>query len=146
NWPIRWGRPGEEKMIKVFSNCDEAELFLNGKSMGKRRRNSQDFPAAGLRWNVVFNKGINEVKVTGKKGKQILTDSITLQYQDEAWGKPAQLKLEQLEEKDGIATVRAYLLDANGLPCLDARNWIRFGITGDGTLIQNQGTSSGSAK
>src|SRR5690606_22113082 len=44
------------------------------------------------------------------------------------------------------ATVRAYLLDANGLPCLDARNWIRFGITGDGTLIQNQGTSSGSAK
>lgn len=146
NWPIRWGQPGEEKMIKVFSNCDEAELFLNGKSMGKRKRNSQDFPAAGLRWNVVFNKGHNAVKVIATKGKHILTDSLRLDYQDEVWGKPAQLKLEKIDEKDGIATVRAYLLDVNGLPCLDARNWIRFKLAGDGAMIQNQGTSSGSSK
>ena len=51
--PVRWGDSGEQKMVKVYSNCEEAELFLNGKSRGIRKRNGQDFPAAGLRWNVV---------------------------------------------------------------------------------------------
>ena len=53
-WPIRWGKAGEERIVKVYSNCDRAELFLNGKSMGTKQRDSQDFPAAGLRWNVAF--------------------------------------------------------------------------------------------
>jgi beta-galactosidase len=62
SWPVRWGAEGEEKMIKVYSNCDEAELFVNGKSCGVKKRNSQDFPAAGLRWIVKLNSGKNEVK------------------------------------------------------------------------------------
>ena len=44
-WPIRWGAAGEQKMVKVYSNCARAELFLNGKSCGVKQRNSQDFPA-----------------------------------------------------------------------------------------------------
>ena len=57
-------------MIKVYSNCDEAELFVNGKSYGVKKRNSQDFPAAGLRWNVKLNKGENTVNVIAKKGRR----------------------------------------------------------------------------
>ncbi len=30
SWPIRWGGEGDQKMVKVYSNADEAELFLNG--------------------------------------------------------------------------------------------------------------------
>ena len=83
SWPVRWGNEGEEKMIKVYSNCDEAELFLNGKSVGVKKRNSQDFPAAGLRWNVKLNKGKNDVKVIAKNGKVQVEDAISIQYQTE---------------------------------------------------------------
>jgi beta-galactosidase len=38
------------------------------------------------------------------------------------------------------------LLDANGILCLDAKDYVYFGLTGDGKLIDNQGTSSGSRK
>lgn len=146
SWPVRWGSEGEAKMIKVFSNCDEAELFVNGKSIGVKKRNSQDFPAAGLRWNVVLNKGKNDVRVIARKGKTAVTDSLSFQYQTEAWGKPAKLQLEKTGEKNGVVTIQARLLDANNVPCLDAANWIRFNLAGDGELIDNLGTSSGASK
>ena len=47
SWPVRWGEEGEEKMVKVYSNCDEAELFVNGKSYGIRKRDSQKLPCCG---------------------------------------------------------------------------------------------------
>jgi beta-galactosidase len=143
-WPVRWGDADEQKMIKVYSNCDEAEAFLNGKSLGIKKRNSQDFPAAGLRWSASFNKGSNTVKVIAKKGKTILADSISFVYQAEKWGKPAQVKLQKLSEANGITTIEAILRDEKGVQCLDAANWIRFKLAGDGSLIDNQGTSSGS--
>jgi len=144
SWPVRWGEANEEKMIKVYSNCDEAELFVNGKSAGIRQRKSQDFPAAGLRWNVILNKGKNEVSVTAKKGKFTVRDSIRFQYQTEKWNKPAKLLIEKIKVENDTVTIQAKLLDNNNVQCLDAANWIRFGLTGDGKLIDNLGTSSGS--
>jgi beta-galactosidase len=144
NWPIRWGNINEEKMIKVYSNCDEAELFLNGKSCGIKKRNSQDFPAAGLRWNLIFNNGTNNVKVIAKKGKEKVEDEITFQYQTEKWGTPIKMALEKTSEENGIATIQVKLTDDKNIQCLDAVNFVRFGITGDGTLIDDLGTSSGS--
>jgi beta-galactosidase len=143
-WQVRWGEEGQQRQIKVFSNCEEATLFLNGKSYGTRRRNSQDYPAAGLRWDLKFNKGENIVRVIARKGTVTVEDSLQFQYQTEKWGKPSQVKIEKTGEENGIATVRARLLDENGIPCLDAADWVTFGLTGDGRLIDNQGTSSGS--
>ncbi len=143
SWPVRHGDEGELKTIKVYSNCDEAELFVNGKSVGSKKRNSQDFPAAGLRWNVALNKGTNTVQVKAKKGKVIVEDSIQILYQTEKWGKPAKLLLEKIGEEKNIVTVQVKLADEKGTLCLDAKNFVRFGLTGDGKLIDNQGTSSG---
>jgi beta-galactosidase len=143
-WPVRWGDEGEEKMIKVYSNCAEAELFVNGKSYGVKKRNSQDFPAAGLRWNVPLKAGEQQVKVIARNGKTVIGDSITFTYQTAKWSKPAKLLLEKTGEENGIATLLVKLLDEKGVPCLDAANWIRFGLAGDGKLIDNQGTPSGS--
>ena len=44
---VRWGERDEQKMVKVYSNCAEAELFVNGRSLGAKKRNGQDFPGGG---------------------------------------------------------------------------------------------------
>src|SRR4030095_8199808 len=144
SWPVRWGNEGEEKMIKVYSNCDEAELFVNGKSAGVKKRNSQDFPAAGLRWNVILNKGKNDVKVIAKKEKKIVEDVLSFQYRTEKWDKPAKLLIEKIKQENDTITIQAKLLDDKNVQCLDAVNWIRFGLAGGGKLIDNLCTYLGS--
>ena len=144
-WPVRWGEAGEEKMIKVYSNCEEAELFLNGKSLGVKKRNSQDFPAAGLRWNTPFIAGQNVVKVIARKGKTRVEDQISFVYQTEKWDKPAKLALNKVSEENGVALFEVKMFDNKNVQCLDAANWVRFSLAGDGELIENQGTSSGSS-
>jgi beta-galactosidase len=140
-WPVRWGDAGEGKMVKVYSNCASAELFLNGKSCGVKQRSSQDFPAAGLRWIVPFQAGENHLRVVAKKGATELTDEIRFRYVTEKWGKPAKVVLAARGTQ-----IEARLVDAGGRQCLDARNVVRFGIAGDGELVQNLGTAGGSRK
>ena len=166
SWPVRWGEEGEGKMVKVYSNCGEATLFVNGKNYGTKKRSSQDFPAAGLRWTVPYTSGLNTLKVIARKGKTIVEDSISQLYQAEKWGKPARVKLESVAEPatdgretatsgrevvvdgrgpdNGIVTVRVQLLDEKNIPCLDAADWVSFGLAGEGSLIDDQGTATGS--
>ena len=143
-WPIRWGAAGEPKMVKVYSNCASAELFVNGKSVGVKQRKSQDFPAAGLRWLVPFQAGENHLRVVASRGGTQVVDEIRFRYQTEKWDKPAKLVLAETGREDGTVTIEARLLDSKGLQCLDARNAVRFALAGDGELIQNRGTSTGS--
>ncbi len=143
-WPIRWGEPGEQKMVKVYSNCETAELFVNGKSAGVRHRNSQDFPAAGLRWMTPFVAGKNKLRVIAMRGNTTVTDEIEFLYQTDTWGKPAAQKLTETSRDADKVTVEAALYDAKGVLCLDARNQVRFSLAGGGTLIDNLGTPRGS--
>ncbi|WP_158941457.1 glycoside hydrolase family 2 TIM barrel-domain containing protein [Granulicella sp. S190] len=145
SWPIRWGRPGELKMVKVYSNCREAELFLNGVSVGVRHRDSQDFPCAGLRWMTSFREGSNQLRVIANSANDTkVTDELNFFYQTDVWQNPATLLLKEVSRRDGIVTCRATLHDQNGILCLDARHQVRFTLAGAARLIDNQGTSSGS--
>lgn len=144
SWPVRWGDVDEKKMVKIYSNCEEATLFLNGRPCGTKRRNSQDFPAAGLRWALPFRKGENTLTVIGRKGGAVVTDSINFSYQTEKWGKPARVQVQRLKEENGIAAIGVQILDSNNIPCLDAADWVSFGLTGEGRLIDDQGTATGS--
>jgi beta-galactosidase len=144
SWPVRWGDEGELKMVKVYSNCEQAELFVNGKSYGMKKRNSQDFPAAGLRWNVPFAKGFIAIRVVATKGKEKVEDNISFQYQTEKWTKATKAIIEKVAESNGIATIQVKVVDGNNVICLDAANWVRFGLAGEGKLLDNLGTSSGS--
>lgn len=146
SWPVRWGEPREQKLVKVYSNCDTAELFLNGVSCGVKRRHSQDFPAAGLRWMVEFKPGANHLRCRAQKKGATVTDEIHFQYETSGWGKPSQLELKETARTGDVVTVIARLLDAEGKLCLDARNPVRFGLTGDGALLDNLGTSRGSRR
>ena len=144
NWPVRWGRPDEPRQVKVFSNCDTVELFLNGASLGVRQRDITDFPAAGLRWEVRFRAGPNELRAVGRRNGVELSDAIPVDYQTAVWGRPARLALAEIARSDGAVTIEVRAFDAAGVPCLDAANQVRFGLTGDGRLLDNLGTPRGS--
>src|SRR6202034_2567400 len=119
SWPIRWGAEREEKMVKVYSNCETAELFLNDKSLGAKRRNSPDFPAAGLRWMTPFASGQNMLRVMATKDGKTVTDEISFIYQTETWGAPAEIRLVEKSRNTtagkGTVTVEAKLYDAKGV-------------------------------
>ena len=65
---------------------------------------------------------------------------------------PAVLIAQHLQKKYGyqdnellsVKQVSAYLFDDKKILCLDAKNVVSFGLTGDGKLIDNLGTASGS--
>ena len=157
-WSTRWGAVNEPKEILVYSNCTAVELFVNGVSQGIKQRNSQNFPAAGLRWNCVLQEGENQLKAIAvksidstkskeaMKSKEAIFDEISVNYQTAQWGEPTQLKVATYPESENIIRVEAQLIDAQGVPCLDAANIIAFEAAGDGQLIQNLGTSTGSRK
>lgn len=145
-WPTRWGSANEAKMLKVYSNAEEAELFFNGQSMGVKKRNSADFPAAGLRWMVNYKEGENTIKVVAKRGKETVTDELIQSYQTAKWGKPVKMNLSKIAEKDGKTIIEVKLLDEHNVLCLDARAYVNFSLVGDGLMIDNQGTSTGSRK
>jgi len=140
SWPVRWGKEGEMRSVRVYSSCDRAELFLNGKSLGTRHRDSQNFPAAGLRWDVVFASGTNHLHAVAMKGGAKVEDEIELTYQTEVWGEPSKLSVKEKARKGDVVTVEAKLFDASGILCLDSAKTIRFSLTGTGNLVDNLGT------
>ena len=70
HWNLQ-GHEGEEVEVWAYSNCDEVELTVNGKKLGR-----QPMPQNGhLNWKAVYQPG--RVEATGyKNGKRILTKTI----------------------------------------------------------------------
>lgn len=70
HWNLQ-GHEGEEVEVWAYSNCDEVELTVNGKKLGR-----QPMPQNGhLKWKAVYQPG--RVEATGyKNGKRILTKTI----------------------------------------------------------------------
>ncbi len=145
SWPVRWGKADETKEVWVYSNCLEVELLVNGISQGIRQRDSQDFPAAGLRWRVLLKEGTNHIQAIAHKGKEICTDEIVQEYQTTRWGSPAQISLSTMDS-EGQRYLLAELLDAKGTRCLDGNLFVRFNSTHSDALVINQGTATGSQR
>ena len=144
SWPTRWGELDELKLVKVYSNCETVELFLNGTSQGTKRRVSQAFPAAGLHWMVRLKRGQNQLKASGNLNKTTVEDRLVVQYQTGGPVLPMEIKLSEIARNRGRVTVEARLVDRNEILCLTAHDRVRFGLTGDGTLLDDTGTTRGS--
>ena len=70
HWNLQ-GHEGEEVELWAYSNCDEVELTVNGKKLGR-----QKMPRNGhLKWKTVYQPG-KMVAVGYKNGKRILTQAI----------------------------------------------------------------------
>jgi beta-galactosidase len=143
-WLTRSGAESEPKSVRVYSNCDTAELFVNGISLGVRKRDSQNFPAAGLRWDVAFSKGPNTIRAVAHKAGVQVEDEISVQYTAERWGEPAKVLLQELHRNGNLLTLKATAVDEDNRVCLDAAHRIRFNLKGAGKLLDNAGTSRAS--
>jgi beta-galactosidase len=129
-----WNWKGYERKpleVSAYSSCEEVELFLNGKSLGKKKTDrSTEFMA---HWNVPYQAG--ELRAVGYSGGKAIRYS-TLRTA----GKPANLKLsadhKQLAaDGEDLSYITVQVCDSNGLRNPKANNLIRFKIAGPGTII-----------
>ena len=125
-------KTSEEIIVQTYTNCEEAELFLNGKSLGKQKRT--DFAEDNIiKWLVPYSEG--ELKVVGYNNGAKADE-----YVLETTGKLAKIVLNTSKaelQADGydVAIVSAQLLDENGNPIAVADQKIEFSLSGAGTNI-----------
>ena len=144
-----WGkeRRGELTPVYCYTDYSEAELFLNGKSQGRIRKNPNErLDRYRLRWNnVCYEPGELKVVVfdeNGKKcGEKVLKTA----------GKPARLRLDCWTQQsdlspltshlsplkaDGndLAFVTVSLVDKNGTLISDAADQLQFEVSGAGSF------------
>lgn len=118
-----WNGIGTDSVdVHLYTNMDEVELLLNGKSLGKKQVGKHDIPA----WRVKYVPGKLEAK--GKKsGKKYVESMITT-------GKSATLKIvsetggQMRGDGNDVAVITVKVLDAKGNLVPTADNHIRFGI------------------
>jgi beta-galactosidase len=128
NWPDR-----VEKItpVHVFSSGDEAELFLNNRSLGRKKKGKFEYR---FRWDsVVYQAGVLSV-VTYKNGKVWANDTVR------TTGDPAALELRADRNTingDGkdLSFITLKIVDSNGLPVAQSANKINFEIAGPGEII-----------
>ena len=116
------GHEGELIDVWVYSNCDEVELTVNGKNLG-RKQMSRD---GHLQWAATYRPGY--VKAVGyKDGRRVLTQRI------ETTGTAVAMKADVARMKD-VTIVNVRLYDQRGRFVPDACNAVRI-TAGQGTEI-----------
>ncbi len=124
NW-----RQGETVDVWAYFNTDEVELFLNGKSLGAKRKTGDDLH---VMWRLSFEPGsLTAVARTG--GKIVLTKEVRTA------GKPAKIILtpdRKVIKADGsdLSFVTVKVVDANGDLVPGADNLIKFQVDGAGFI------------
>jgi beta-galactosidase len=128
NWK---GNEGKIMEVNVYSSCEQVELFLNGKSLGKKPTNRTTKYIAV--WQVPYQPGT--LKAFGYNGKKQVNVS-----ELKTAGDPAQIKLTADRSKikaDGqdLSYVTVELTDANGIRNPKTESLITFSIDGPGTIV-----------
>ena len=144
NWE---GRGFETIPVFVYTKAEEVELFLNGKSLGRKRKGMDvttfvadyhDFDKGPfdspyrLSWDVAYEPG--ELKAVAYNGNQAVATKARVTA-----GPPAAIELladRHSLRADGqdLAFVTVRIVDEAGNPCPEADNMVHFSVTGAGDL------------
>ena len=131
----KWNRmAGEKVSLYTYTNGDEVELFLNGKSLGVKKNSDNPKQRARIKWeNVPYAPGILEA-VARKNGK------VVARHRIETTGEPVALKMVPDQETwcaDGkdLMHVRVYAVDKKGRRCLSADNHLKFSVKGNAKIV-----------
>jgi beta-galactosidase len=126
NWP---GREGEEIPVWAYSNLDEVELWVNGKSLGR-----QKVPPRGhVAWKARYEPGAIEARGF-KDGALVLIDA------RETTGEPESIRLtadrtQISADAEDIAILTVEALDRLGRIVPTASDTLAFRVSGNGVLI-----------
>jgi beta-galactosidase len=126
NWK---GKEGQDIDVWAYSNCDEVELFLNKKSLGRKAME----PNGHLEWKVKYEPGTLEA-IGYKKGVKVGSDIV------KTTGDAVQVKLLANQttikaDKQDVAVIAIQANDKSNLLVPTADNEINFSIQGPGKII-----------
>ena len=128
NWS---GREGQVTPVHVFTSGDEAELFLNGNSLGRKKKEPFQYR---LRWdNVQYEPGILKV-VAYKEGR------IWAEAEKKTSGEAARIKIsadrsELLSSGTDLSFITVVITDKDGILVPDASNLIEFNVEGPAEIV-----------
>ncbi len=119
-----------EENVEIYSNCEQVELFLNGKSLGAKPHPANDSPR---NWRVPFAPG--KIKAVGSNGGKVVAA-----HELRTAEKAARIQLETKNPAlgtswDDVAFVRATIVDANGVVVPNAGDLISFKVSGGGKIV-----------
>ena len=135
-----WNREaGEQVSLYTYTNGDEVELFLNGKSLGVKKNSNDPKLRARIKWdNIAYAPG-TLVAVAKKNGK------VVARHQIETTGEAVALKLVPDMETwhaDGkdLMHVRIYAVDKKGRRVLNVKDAkafdkLTFQVKGDANIV-----------
>lgn len=127
-WP---GREGQLTPVHVFTSGDEAELFLNGKSLGRKKKAPFEYR---LRWDsLVYVPGELKV-VTYKQGKEWAKDLVKTAGQAKKISAVPDRNEIYFDGKD-LAFITVDVTDAQNNFVPAANNLIEFSIEGPGEIV-----------
>ncbi|HLN55835.1 MAG TPA: beta-galactosidase GalB [Bacteroidales bacterium] len=128
NWPER---KGQVTPVHVYTSGDEAELFLNGKSLGRKKKGEYEYR---LRWDeVVYQPG--ELKVIAYRNGEKWAEDVM-----KTTGKATMLSMEadrQAVKADGsdLVYLTVRIEDKDKLLVPRSSNEVQFSITGPGKIV-----------
>ncbi|MDT0689993.1 glycoside hydrolase family 2 TIM barrel-domain containing protein [Salegentibacter sp. F188] len=124
------GDKGETKWVTVYTNTDEAELFLNGKSLG--RKTAVYSNEKMISWEVPYNAG--KLRALGfEDGKQVA------EYEVETFGKVSKLEVTttkaSFSEEGEIVILDVLLTDRKGNEVTNQDRMISFQVEGQAKIL-----------
>ena len=128
DWTPRKLDPHEEQ-IEIYSNCEQVELFLNGKSLGAKPLPRDASPRI---WTLTFEPGT--IRAVGTNGGKVAAA-----HELRTAGKPVRInvsadRLKLAPSWDDLSYVTITVVDSNGVLVPTATDLITFKITGPGVI------------
>ena len=124
-------RIGKITPVFVYSSCDEVELFLNGESLGRKKKEQYQYR---FKWeNVIYTPG--ELKaIAYKNGKLWATESVR------TTGEPALLQVSAYKDKikvadNELAFITVSIRDKTGSVVPTANHKIKCKLEGEGKIV-----------
>ncbi|KAI9036906.1 putative cell-associated beta-galactosidase [Aspergillus affinis] len=127
-WPCRVGKVTP---VHVFTSGDEAELFLNGVSQGRIKKQPLTYR---LKWDHVIYKPGELHVVTYKDGRKWATDTVrTVGKATGLRGTADRNKIES--DGEDLSFVSVEVIDAKGRTVPEADSLVRFSVSGPGEIV-----------